>query len=684
MQRRLRLISLNGQSVRANASIMSAPAVGDKKSVTRVRKAVTDAFARQDRITRDPRLRIQRHDNIRYAASDNGEPADGSVIHSMGRRKMQLGDTEKNPVRPKMYIPPRVKIGAWRTLRRLMVWFSALLHFQLGNLWDVLHKQDSQERRAIRLRQTFEHVGGTFVKIGQQMSSRLDFLPQRYCEELAVMLDRYPPFPTQQAIERIERATDKPLAETFSEFDPEPIGSASIACVYQARLRATGEKVAVKVRRPGIRELFEADFRVLDWLGSLVEALTLVRPGYTGGIRAEFRTALNSELDFQREGRLGELFRRRASKTKEHAFTAPRVYFEYSNDEVLVQEFVSGMWLTEILAAVERRDPAALARMHELNIEPKLVARRLLYANNWGIYSHVSFHADPHPANIVVRAHNELVFIDFGASGYMSNARKILYQRTYECFLKNDIAGMAQMAIVINEPLPAMDVNALVKDTEAAFHAQMITLKSKDTPWYERTTARMFISMIDIIGKYNVPTPPDILMFTRATLLYDTLAARLDPKINFYREYERYAEKVARKTKKRARKALQRRWQKGLQGGDYVRIEKLLATGDDLLFRAQRLMSIPYDFAVLPFVIEKWIYVLMTLGRFVIRAALVTALGIALVGGWQIINQQPMTPGDTAQQVLHSTLFPVAIGALALLHIRMIWFRLGDKKRAES
>jgi predicted unusual protein kinase regulating ubiquinone biosynthesis (AarF/ABC1/UbiB family) len=683
------VIALNGQK-----PAEPEPVVIRGSTPRRVKKAVADAMARQNRRKPDGHTSIRVGDdwdgmgrlatlNVPDDLLPDDEPDDAPVIRPMGRRQQAKPDTEKDysPPQMRLLLPP--KIGRIKTLRRLMVWFGAILSFQLGNLWDVIHKRDSEARRAVRLRLTFEHVGGTFVKIGQQMASRLDFLPQRYCEELATMLDRFPPFPTDEAIAIIERATGKKLEEVFSAFDPEPIGSASIACVYQARLRATGEKVAVKVRRPGIRELFEADFKVLDVLGQLAETLTLVRPGYTVNLRSEFRNALSSELDFRREGRLGELFRRRANKAKERYFTAPRVHFEYSDDEVLVQEFVSGIWLFEILAAVEHGDPAGLARMEELNIDPKIIARRLLYAHNWSLYDHLSFHADPHPANIVVRANNELVFVDFGASGYMSTTRKLFYRRTYECFLKNDIAGMAQMSIVLNEPLPPMDVNAVMKETEVAFHDQMLAMRSKQTPWYERTSARMFIAMIGVISKHNVPTPTDILMFTRATLLYDTLAARLDPKINFYREYQRYAQKAARKTKKRARQALMRRFRGGLQGADYVLLEKLLSTGDDLIFRAQRLMSVPYDFAVLPFMVEKWIFTTLTVVRFLVRTLIITALGVGIVAGVAALNRQPIPVGDALVQAVNSVPYVVVIALLALLHIRLILFRLGDKTRIE-
>ena len=228
-RQRLRLIALNGRPITAPVSTLTTRVEPKKKPPRRIRKAVADAFARQDRTTPDHRLRIRRHDNIDYRTPNTVKVTDGTVIHAMGRRQQVTSDKSYAPAQ--LQIPTRVKVGWLRTWRRLMVWFSALLRFQLGNLWDALNKRDSEARRAVRLRQTFEHVGGTFVKIGQQMASRLDFLPQRYCEELSLMLDRYPPFPPQKAIASIERATGKRLEEVFSEFDPEPIGSASIACV---------------------------------------------------------------------------------------------------------------------------------------------------------------------------------------------------------------------------------------------------------------------------------------------------------------------------------------------------------------------------------------------------------------------------------------------------------------------
>lgn len=696
---RPRFISSNGKdkdSAYRGRSPAPKPVLVGAKTRRRVRKAVADALARQNLSAHSPTVKVGNEWNGagRRAAvhlpddllppPPDPYPGDG-VVRPMPRRQQVHSDPsrERNYAPAPMQVMTTPKIGLLKILRRLMVWFYAILYFQLGTWRDLIRHRDSQERRAIRLRETFEKVGGTFVKIGQQMASRLDLLPQRYCEELATMLDRFPPFPTEQAIAIIEQTTGQKLEDIFSVFDPVPIGSASIACVYQAQLRQTGEKVAVKVRRPGIRELFEADFQVLDLLARLSETLTLVRPGFTTNIRSEFRNSLSSELDFRREGRLGELFRRRAGKARDLHVNAPKVYFEFSNEEVLVQEFVSGMWLWEILNALQWSDPAGLARMRELNLNPKIIARRLLHVHYWSVYSHLSFHADPHPSNIVVRVNNELVFVDFGATGYMNKSRKALHRHAYESFMRTDPAAMAQGALMMAEPLPPMDVNAITKELEAAYYNHMIAIKSKHSPWYERTSASMYIASINIMAKHNVPAPQDILMFARATLLYDTLAARLNPRINFYNEHGRYAKRMTQKAKKRARKVINNRLRTGLSGDDYEAIGQLFTTGRDLLFRAQRLLSLPYDFAVVPFVIEKWIFAVITVIRLMARIGLLTALGVGIVAAGQVVNQQPIALETALREVTSSALFMALALILVVVHIRAILFRLSDKTRLE-
>src|SRR5260370_19130158 len=125
------------------------------------------------------------------------------------------------------------------------------------------------------------------------------------------------------------------------------------------------------------------------------------------------------------------------------------------------------MWLFEVLAGVEHEDAHGLARMRELNIDPKLVARRLMYAGFWGLYDNVAFHADPHPANVVVQADSKLVFIDFGACGYLDHARKLSFQRSYAAMARGDLLTVVQLALAVSEPLPPVDVNVRAHEMDA-------------------------------------------------------------------------------------------------------------------------------------------------------------------------------------------------------------------------
>jgi ubiquinone biosynthesis protein len=659
----------------------------------RVRRAMANAAARQRmKPANNSTLHVRLPDSAdrlaaayqrpgaQYQPSPVDRDSNQPVIRSMARRVQAHVDAPGTFTRPQFHLTAAPRIGPLRLVQRLGVYLGAILYFVGGTLIDKLRRRDTQARRAVRLRRAFERVGGTFVKIGQQMASRLDLLPLQYCEELANMLDHYPAIATEQAIAVIERTTGKRLEEIFSTFDPEPIGSASIACVYQAVLRETGETVAVKVRRPGIRELFEADFRVLDLLGGTAEALTLVRPGLSLGIREEFRNALGSELDFHKEARIQETFERRARKAKLRFFSAPRIHPQYCNDEVIVQDFSSGMWMYEVLAGIEQNDPVALARMAELNIDPRKVARRLLFMSNWSVFEGLAFHADPHPANIVVRANSHIVFIDFGASGYFDQPRRDVYVRMYQASKAENVWEMARMGLAINEPLPPMDINAVTRELEKSFYNLMLAMKSKSAPWYERTSATSWINAVRLVAKHHINTPPDLLMYARSTLLYDTLAARLDPSINFYKIGMRYFAWAKRGQQKRGRKALRRIARRGLlKSIDFQQIEQTATTFNSLLFRLQRLFSAPYDFTVLPFVIEKWIFVAVTVIRFVSQSLIVTGLAAGIGLASEALQGQPLALAETLQRVVQNPIYLVVISALAILHVRLILFRLEQK-----
>jgi ubiquinone biosynthesis protein len=596
-------------------------------------------------------------------------PPPDEVLGPLPRRRQIVGTTGDAVPLPRIR-PLKFQAGVFRSLARLLKWLFVIAQILGGNLRDQLTGRDRVSRRARRLRNGLEQAGGTFVKLGQQLAMRIDLLPWDYCVELSKMLDRMPAFPLTDALAAIERTTGRPWPEVFTVFDPEPVGAASIACVYQATLK-DGTKVAVKIRRPGIGEVFMADFRVLDWLLGLAEFLTILRPGLTLNLRRELRETLLEELDFGKEAHFQDIFRKNAGKTRKF-FTAPAVYFDLSSHEMLVQEFVSGMWLWEIIAAIEQNDSQGLAMMQRLEIDPKILARRILWAAFWSFYDHLFFHADPHPANIVVGPRNTLTFIDFGACGSFDDDQLAAFDQLAVKMRLGDAEGMARATLKLLEPLPPIDLAGLVKALEAEYLRVLYTFrtKAKYTEWWERTSARQWLAMMKTARQYGLPMNLHVLRMVRATLLYDTLVLRLDRSISRYEEYDRF-----RRTHS-ARQA-RRRWRRrarDLRGAFFLRLEELAEAGDDLLSRAEQALSSP----LLTFtsLIEKSVFAVSVLSRMVGHLLVIT--GVAVMGRKYF---QPGGAGviESLWTVARTGTYQVIVLVVIALDVRHLLFRVTDR-----
>jgi predicted unusual protein kinase regulating ubiquinone biosynthesis (AarF/ABC1/UbiB family) len=600
-------------------------------------------------------------------------PAAETILHHIPQREQPISADEGRLHLP-YFEAPAFRTTLWQSLRRLLTWLTVLLTLLFGNLTDRLRRRDTVERRAARLRRELERAGGTFVKLGQQAAMRIDLIPWAYCVELSRMLDRMPPFPVEQALKTIERDLKRPWQEVFEVFDPVPVGSASIACIYQATLKG-GAKVVVKIRRPGIAELFLADLRVLDWISKLAEFFTFLRPGFTRNLRTELRETLLEELDFRREGRFQDIFRRNSRKSGRSFFTAPRVYFELSGDEVLVQEFVSGLWLWEVISIVEQRDPAGRALLRDLNIDPALVARRITWAAFWSMDEHLFFHADPHPANILVCPNSELIFVDFGSCGSFNNQQRIALEQMVLGMKNQDVESMTRGLLSLLEPMPAVDMPALVKEAQEEYMRVLHTFNTPAiyTQYWERTSARQWIVMISLARKFKVPLNLHTLRMIRATLLYDTIVLRLDNQLDRYHEYMLFMKDRARLIKLRWRERLRD------NSGDsfFLNIEEFGQTLDDLLIRTQATLSRP----LLNFgsTVDKWIFAVSVFSRLLGRILIVTILLVALVNLWQYVTGTAVAWSSALSLVAQNRVYQLALLAGLLISLRQIAFRFRDR-----
>ncbi len=458
---------------------------------------------------------------------------------------------------------------------------------------------------------------------------RLDLIPWRYSNELSCMTDRMDPFPLKEAIAIIERTTKKPLAASFARFDPQPINSSSVACVYQAVL-FNGEKVAVKVRRPGIGEQFMADIEAFDWLLILAELLTIIRPGFSQGMREEFRSLLIEELDFVQEARRQDAFRRAAAKSRKDFFSAPRVYLDLSGEEVVVNGFASGMWLWELLVAVEQGNEAYLTRAREMNIDPKKVAKHLLWVNYWSREVNLFFHADPNSNNIIIGQDSKLYFINFASTGNLSRTREQAMRQNLYYAWQRDPQNMARASLILMEPLPPVDLIELTQELES-YNWQMLYALEADPQslsWRERTSAIQWLGIIQLARKYGIAIDIEVLRLMRSTLLLELMAVRLDQNINFVREYRKFDRYKAEQARRRVTDTVLDRLEGKSNEQLIIRMDRLFQTMEGLFFRTIHMFSLPsVNFNSL---MSKWSFTVYIAVRFFTQVLGTTAVALGL------------------------------------------------------
>ncbi len=606
-------------------------------------------------------------------------PDTASILRPMPRRQ-RFAYKGKPPQAPGYYFDhPQPRAPFFRTFLRVMKWTAANIELAFRMFLDLVTGRRSDRQRGLRLRQLFERMGGTAIKVGQQLSVRIDLLPWEVCEELAKLQDNVPPFDVEYAISRFEETTGRRLEDVFESFDPVPIGSASIACVYQALLK-NGDKVAVKVRRPGIQRNFATDLKFIDWLTYLPEALALVRRGFFKYLRDELRQMLMEELDFDREARYQRLFRQEARRSKLHWLSAPKVYTEFCSAEVMVTRFASGIWCRELLAAVESGDEKALEYIRSLDISPSTVARRLLYVQFWSSYEGMFFHADPHPSNIVIQQGGKVVFLDFGSCGTTSVPVRHNQQELLDSLARNDVTGMVEAAVHLLEPLPPIDVHAFKRKIEVAYERQVFAVRDKDSQWWERTTMGLWLAMVQVTQEFKLPVNLDVIRQFRSSLLYDTLAFRIHPELKLVRLYLRYKREA---TERMARGALIKRERIKPREQRHRRVAQMGETIDSLRKAAgdveSTLQGLPVRFTS---VVNKGAFVSAIVLRLLLGVWAVVACGIVGVWIWRAAGRQPISETWEVfikQQVLEQPLVLVVIAVLFLITLRRILLRLNER-----
>lgn len=254
-----------------------------------------------------------------------------------------------------------------------------------------------------RLRETLEQLGSIYVKFGQILAQRPDLISRRYCEELEKLEDNVPAFEWEKAEKIIEEDVG---LDKFDEIDEEPMAAASIAQVHRARLQS-GEEVVIKVKRPEIDEQVKKDLEILKFIAEKAEKHSdLAKHSDALKFVEQFSQWTEEELDLEREGLNAQIFKENLEQ--EDNLKVPEVYPDLNTERILVMEYVEGVKCTE-------KD-----KLEEMDINAEEIAETALRAGIKQSILDGFFHADPHPSNFLLTDDSEIIYLDFGMMGKVS------------------------------------------------------------------------------------------------------------------------------------------------------------------------------------------------------------------------------------------------------------------------
>jgi ubiquinone biosynthesis protein len=368
---------------------------------------------------------------------------------------------------------------------------------------------------ALRTRRAFEALGPTFVKLGQLLATRVDLFPDEWIEQFAALQNQVPAAPYDQVRAQLVEDLGAPPEQVFARFDPEPLAAASIAQVYRARLH-DGTEVVVKVRRPGIRPVVEADLRLLQRAAQAMEAhLPEMRQFAPVAVVAQFRESLRRELDLAAECRHAE--RIAASFASDPNLRIPRVHWRYCGERINVQDFVAGIAVCDL--------PALAAA----GIDPRAIARRGAQAILAMMLRDGFFHADPHPGNVFALPGDRIALIDFGMVGRLSPRRRAQVVHLLHALVLRDADAVTQTLLDWTETA-AVDEERLGQEVDAFID------RYHGVPLGQLHLGAMLLKIAALLREHRLHLPPDLALLIKVCITLEGMGRMLDPSFDMASE----------------------------------------------------------------------------------------------------------------------------------------------------
>lgn len=401
--------------------------------------------------------------------------------------------------------------------------------------WPRLARRLSLSRLSgpARVRAAFEDLGGTFIKFGQMLALQPDIISLDYCDALFDLLDRCSPADYAYVERTFIEETGKKPGEIFEAFDQQPIATASIGQVHVARLQG-GRKVAVKVQRPRVDTDFVGDIRLIEVAIKFIKHLHLWFLFWMLEPMTEFVAWTTEELDYRSEARYMEQLRSNARNNPNEYI--PTVFREYSTRRILVTEFLEGETVMAYIRARENNDELMLHRLKTSGFDEVQVARNIINNFLGDAFQHGVFHADLHPANLLILPHNVIGYCDMGICGLLNAFDRNQVITLTLAYTRGDIEGMCEGFLRV----ATVDRKSNVRRFREG-------LRELAASWYDgsnnrRTLRKTFtLVMLDMLrlSRATLVCPErNIIKYIRSSIAVDGLIMRFAPGFDVGRHLE--------------------------------------------------------------------------------------------------------------------------------------------------
>ncbi len=376
------------------------------------------------------------------------------------------------------------------------------------------------------LREGFEEAGGSFLKLGQIMSLQVDLLPREYCDALLSLLDRVPTASNEVIAGVFIAEFGKPPEELFDDFDYHAIGSASIGQVHRGTLR-DGTRVDIKVRRPGVQQMFRRDVLLMQGFVWVIFLFRIRSLYFVRDLVREQAAWTHDELDYRREASHCDLVRRNAVDTPTER--VPKVFWEFTTSRILTLEFLQGHSLSSYLRLVDNNDREALAKIDAMGFDPEIFCGNVIKNFLRDAFRFGVFHADLHPANLLILPNNVVGYVDFGIVAKLTPEARHKQIELTLAYSTGDPDAIFRQFVNICTLTPDVDLDGMRRViaqmartwyVEPAVHGKVrfkvsVTITMRDL----LTSARNNGALVD----------GEMIKYIRSTVLVDGVVARLAP-----------------------------------------------------------------------------------------------------------------------------------------------------------